>query len=61
MSPRYITLASLIRSELEELDRIEAIIEHFWAKVPTADDPDAYIGSVALHLHAFYSGVERIL
>ncbi len=61
MNPRYITLASLIRSELVELGRTEAIIERFWAKVPTADDPDAYIGSVALHLHAFYSGVERIL
>jgi hypothetical protein len=57
----HLTLAGLIRSELVELERTCAIIARHWAAAPAAADPDAYIGSVALHLHAFYSGAERIL
>ncbi len=61
MIPGHLTLAGLIRSELGELDRTGEIIARHWARAPAAADPDAYIGSVALHLHAFYSGAERIL
>lgn len=61
MNPAYLTLAGLIRSELGELERTRRIIESHWSKAPTSEDPDAYAGSTALHLHALYSGAERMM
>lgn len=61
MSARYRTLSARIRDELEDLDRTQAAVRRHWewAKTATAHQ-DAYLNSVALNLHAFYSGTERV-
>jgi len=57
---RYRRLAERLRSELDDLEREVQRAQKSWAAAPKADDPDAYIDSVALNLHGFYSGVERL-
>jgi hypothetical protein len=61
MIARYQTLARRIQLEIEELERTQAVIERHWQTARrTTTDPDAYLNSVALNLHTFYSGLERI-
>jgi hypothetical protein len=61
MIARYQILAQRIRLELEELERTQAAIKRHWAGARTAAvDQDAYLNSVALNLHSFYSGLERL-
>lgn len=61
MIPRYQTLIQRIRTELVELERTLAAIQRHWQKAHTAAvDQDAYLNSVALNLHSFYSGLERL-
>lgn len=62
MIARYQTLARRIQLEVEELERTQAVIQRHWQTARrTATDQDAYLNSVALNLHSFYSGLERIL
>ena len=62
MSQRYYILARRIRYELDELERTQQAIKRHWLRSFTAgQDQDVYINSAALHLHSFYSGIERIL
>ncbi len=60
MIPRYRILEQRTLEELEELDRTVDTVKRHWQTAETADDQDAYINSVALNLHSFYSGLERI-
>ena len=61
MIARYRVLARRIQLELEELERTEATIQKHWQTARrTATDQDAYLNSVALNLHSFYSALERI-
>ncbi|MBM4461423.1 MAG: antitoxin [Chloroflexi bacterium] len=61
MIARYRTLARRIQLEVEELERTQAAIQRHWqTAIRTATDQDAYLNSVALNLHSFYSGLERI-
>lgn len=61
MIARYQVLSRRIELELEELERIQAALQRHWQKARTATvDQDAYLNSVALNLHSFYSGTERI-
>lgn len=61
MIPKYRILQRRILDELDEIDRIVSTIQRHWqGAVSGAADPDAYINSVALNLHSFYSGLERI-
>jgi hypothetical protein len=58
---RYRLLARRIQLELEELERTQAAIQKRWRTAGrTATDQDAYLNSVALNLHSFYSALERI-
>jgi len=58
---RYRLLARRIELELEELERTQAAIQRHWQTArKTATDQDAYLNSVALNLHSFYSALERI-
>jgi len=57
---RYTELAKRIRRECVEIDRIVTVTQRHWHKSKTADDMDAYLNSVALNLHGFYSGLERL-
>ena len=61
MIARYQVLARRVHLELEELERTQAAIwKHWQIAIRTANDQDAYLNSVALNLHSFYSGLERI-
>jgi hypothetical protein len=58
---RYRRLAERLRTELPDIDREVRRALKSWATAQVADDPDPFIDSVALNLHGFYSGVERLL
>ena len=60
MSARLHVLARRIEREIDALDRAAATVERHWQLAPTAADEDAYLNSVALGLHSWYSGLERI-
>lgn len=54
-------LALRINDELIDLDRAVHKASNSWSVVRRgADDGDAYLDSVALNLHSFYSGLERL-
>lgn len=52
-------LSSRIRQELKELERVLARTKEGWERARRSND-DFYLDSVALNLHGFYSGLERI-
>ena len=61
MIPRYLALRERIHTELESLDQTQQAVAHHWSRALTViADQDAYINSVALNLHSFYSGLEHL-
>jgi hypothetical protein len=52
-------LAGRIISELRELEKLTVRARHAWDLALEKND-DYYLDSVALNLHGFYSGIERI-
>ena len=59
MNERLQELADRIRSEISELELVIGRIQDGWQRsIKSADD--FYLDSVALNLHGFYSGLERI-
>ncbi|MCX6029378.1 MAG: antitoxin [Chloroflexi bacterium] len=61
MIARYRVLSQRIEAEIQDIERVQAAIQRHWHKARTSDtDQDAYLNSVALNLHGFYSGLERI-
>ena len=52
-------LVGRIRQELEELQRVLGRIKEGWERSRRSND-DYYLDGVALNLHGFYSGFERI-
>jgi hypothetical protein len=54
-----IKLVERIRQELDELQRVMGRINEGWERARRSND-DYYLDSVALNLHGFYSGFERI-
>ena len=55
-------LAQRIRLEINELDQTVAVVRRHWGRVGLAtEDQDAFLNSVALNLHSFYNGLERIM
>ncbi len=59
MSERLLRLAARIRDELAELDRVADRVAAGWTRALRNAD-DYYLDGVALNLHGFYSGLERI-
>lgn len=61
MTQLYSELAERIRGEVCDLeDTVNRVIRH-WAHVKQhVMDGDAYMDSVALNLHSFYSGLEKV-
>ena len=54
-------LAERIRDEITDLDRSVARVSAAWERGKrAAADQDYYLDAVALNLHGFYSGVERL-
>jgi hypothetical protein len=59
VNERLLRLAERIRAELEELDRVVARVRHARDQQQRTGD-DLYLDSVALNLHGFYAGLERL-
>jgi hypothetical protein len=53
------SLTERIRQELVELDQVVYRLLEAWQRARRSGD-DFYLDSVALNLHSFYSGIERI-
>jgi len=59
MNKEGAVLAARILTELKEISTLVGRIEQGWEKAKKRGD-DFYLDSVALNLHGFYSGLERI-
>jgi hypothetical protein len=59
VSAGEVALAARLRVELVELERVVHRAEHLLAKAQTQGDED-YLDGVALNVHGFYAGIERI-
>lgn len=60
MNPAYHEVADRIRGEITDLDRIVQRAQVAWQQAKSTPEEQAYLDSVALNLHGFYSGQERI-
>lgn len=61
MRSPYREIADRIRSEIKDLDRLVQKVQQTWSHIQTlSEDQDIYLDSVALNLHGFYSGLERL-
>ena len=58
MNP-YLVMVSRVQCELGEIKKITERIQLGWEKAQKTSD-DLYIDSVALNLHDFYNGLERL-
>lgn len=52
-------LAERIKQEIVELELVVSRLQEAWQRALRSGD-DFYLDSVALNLHGFYSGIERI-
>lgn len=59
MTPPLHQLAVRIRSELKDLARVLQRVEEGWERARRSSD-DYYLDGVALNLHGFYGGLERL-
>lgn len=59
MSDRLLRLAQRIRTECPELARLVERAQEGWGRAQRSSD-DLYVDSVALNLHSFYAGLERL-
>lgn len=59
MAGKGTVLATRIMSEISSLEAVVGRVEAAW-KVAAADDDEFYFDSVALNIHSFYSGLERV-
>lgn len=60
MKTRYIALAERIRGEIPELEQVLGRARQAWLRLLQTPEEWAYLDAVALNLHGFYSGVERL-
>lgn len=60
MKEVYRELAERIRGELEDLQRVVSRATIAWNRAQHSPDEPWYLDSVALNLHGFYSGLERL-
>jgi hypothetical protein len=57
----YRELVERIRGEMPDLDHVVQRSTQSWSRVQGgSSEQDAYLDSVALNLHSFYSGLERL-
>ena len=62
MNVRALEIAERIRGEITELERSVERSQRVWSRAARpSPDQDMYIDAVALNLHSFYSGIERLL
>jgi len=56
---RLLALAQRIQGELVELERLVERAQEGWRRAQQSSD-DYYLDGVALNLHGFYAGLERL-
>ena len=62
MTAKSRALAQRIRRELADLERAVGAVGRHWERSQSeASDSDAFLNSVALNLHGFYNGTERVM
>lgn len=64
MRATYLAIAGRIRRELQELAQVVERTERIWQRgqAGSGDSEDNYhVDAVALNLHGFYAGIERLL
>jgi hypothetical protein len=63
MKTAYLAIAGRIRRELQELTQVVERTERIWqqGRSQGGNGDDYYVDAVALNLHGFYAGVERLL
>ncbi len=59
MNEALLKLSARIRLELKELHRVEERVQEAWHRSQISSD-DYYLDAVALNLHGFYGGLERL-
>ncbi len=59
MNRQLLRLASRIQDECDELARVVARVQEGWQRAQQSGD-ELYLDSVALNLHSFYAGLERL-
>jgi hypothetical protein len=59
VNERVFRLVERIRAELADLDRVVGRVQRAWDQNQRTGD-DLYLDSVALSLHGFYAGLERL-
>ena len=59
MSEQLLRLAQRIRDECDELVRVVDRVQEGWRRTQGSSD-DLYLDSVALNLHGFHAGLERL-
>jgi hypothetical protein len=57
----YEELVDRIRGEVPDLDRVVQRAQRAWTQTQMTSEEQLYLDSVALNLHGFYSGLERLL
>lgn len=60
MNETYLAVAGRIRRELKEIDAVVERAQEIWEEANSSRDDDYHIDAVAINLHAFYAGLERI-
>ncbi|KKM13061.1 hypothetical protein SY88_00425 [Clostridiales bacterium PH28_bin88] len=60
MIERYLVVASRIRQELTDLERVVTRAEQAMGLARNSTEHDFYLDSAALNLHDFYGGLERV-
>lgn len=60
MTSPYRLLAERIQGEVPEIERVVQRALTAWSKAGRMPEEDMYLDAVALNLHGFYSGVERL-
>lgn len=60
MTSVFEEICERIRGEMPELERVVQRAQRAWSHAQQTPDEYAYLDSVALNLHAFYSGLERL-
>ncbi|MCS4049203.1 hypothetical protein [Salinibacter ruber] len=61
MRESYLAVAGRIRRELEQIKAVVDRAQEIWNDVDLDRPADHRIDAVALNLHGFYAGLERIL
>lgn len=60
MNQVYMELSERIQGETTELERLLPRIRRAWEQSMLTPEEFAFLDSVALNLHSFYSGIERL-